>query len=69
MMAEQGTQSGSGHACAARTSFQGDEQRGGAGIGPLQPQIVIQQLNGFRGQRQKAKFVALAAHAELGFGT
>jgi hypothetical protein len=35
---------------------------------PLQPQIVIQQLNDFRGQRQEAKFVALAAHAELGFG-
>ena len=68
MMAEQGTQSGSGHACSARPSFQGDEQGGGTGIGPLQPQIVIQQLNGLRGQRKQAKFVALAAHSELGFG-
>jgi hypothetical protein len=68
MMAEQGTQSGGGHACSTRGSFQGDEQRGGTGIGPLQPQIVIQQLNGFRSQGQKAKFVALAVHAELGFG-
>jgi hypothetical protein len=29
---------------------------------------AIQQLNSFGGQRQEAKFVALAAHAELGFG-
>ena len=29
---------------------------------------MIEQLHGFRRQRQEAKFVAFAAHADLGFG-
>ena len=49
-------------------SFQRDEQRGAAGIGPFQPQIVIEQLNGFRRQRQEAQFAAFAANADLRFG-
>ena len=35
--------------------------------GPLQPEIVVQELSRFRGQRQKAGLVALAAHADLRF--
>jgi hypothetical protein len=53
---------------AACGAFQHDEQCGGAGIGPLQAQIVIEQLRGFRRQREEAQLAALAAHAELAFG-
>ena len=38
------------------------------GIGPFQPQIVIEQLRGFRRQGEKAQLAALAVHAELCFG-
>ena len=38
------------------------------GSGPFQPQIVIEQLNGFRRQRQEASLAAFAAHADLRFG-
>ena len=31
----------------------------------IQPQIVIEQLNGLRSQRQKADFIAFATHADL----
>jgi hypothetical protein len=42
VMAEQGTQSGGCHARAAGRSFQRDEQRWAALLGPFQAQIVIQ---------------------------
>ena len=35
--------------------------------GPLQPQIVIQQLSRFRSQRKEAGLITLAAHADLRF--
>ena len=68
MVAEQGAETGRGHACAACRSFQRDEQRGSTWIGPFQPQIVIEQLDGFRRQRKEAKFTAFAANANLCFG-
>ena len=67
MMAKQGAQTRGRHPGAAGRSFQRNEQSGGRGCGPFQPQIVIQQLNGFRSQRKKADLIALAAHADLGF--
>jgi hypothetical protein len=68
MMAEQGPQSRGGHAGSAGGAFQRDEERACAGIGPFQPQIVIQQLYGFRRPRQEAKFVPFTPNPELGFG-
>jgi len=43
-------------------------ERGGARMGPFQPQIAIAQLHGLRSQPKKAKFAAFAVHAELCFG-
>jgi hypothetical protein len=61
-------QSGGSHAGAACGALEHDEQCGGAGIGPFQAQIVIDQLRGLRRQWEEAQLVTLAAHAELTFG-
>src|SRR4029077_590762 len=68
VIAEQGTQTRSGHACAARSSLERNEQRGATKIGSFQPQILIDKLNGFRCQGKKTQFAAFAADAELAFG-
>ena len=58
MVAEQGTQSRSGHASSPVRAFQHNEQRRTAGIGTFELGIVIEQLNGFWRQGKEAKFVA-----------
>ena len=68
MVAEQRSQSGRGHAGSAGASFQRDEEGGGAWIGPFQAQIMVEQLNGFRSERQKANLAAFAMDANLPFG-
>ena len=67
MMAKQGAQTGGCHPGAASAAFERNEQSAGRGGGPFQPQIVIQQLNRFRSQRQEAGLITLAAHADLRF--
>src|SRR5271157_2367496 len=37
-------------------------------MGPFQTPIVIEELHGFRGERQEAQFLAFAPHAQLRFG-
>src|SRR6516225_7904040 len=68
MITKQGPYSGGCHALAACGAFQRDEQRGGTGVGPLQPEIVIEELNGLWRQWKEPKLVAFAANAELAFG-
>lgn len=68
MVTEQRPQSGRGHAGAAGASFQRDEKSGGAGIGPFQAQIMVEQLNRFGSERQKADLAAFAMDADLPFG-
>src|SRR5204862_1692462 len=41
---------------------------GGADRGSFQPPIVIEELHGFRGERQEGQFLAFAPHAQLRFG-
>src|SRR5450432_1031295 len=65
MVAEQGAQPRRTHAGSACPALEGDKQSGRRRIGPLQPQIVIQQLDGFGSQGKIAGLVALAAHADL----
>ena len=66
MVAEQGAQSGSGQRVSREGPF--TETNNAALQGWFQPQVMIQQLSGLRSQRQKVKFLAFAAHGELGFG-
>jgi len=67
-MAEQRTQSGGGHGAAALGTFEGDEQSGRVGERPLDPQIVLEGLDGFAGQGQKTFLVAFAEYQDLRFG-
>ena len=65
MVAEQGTQSRSVHACSACAPFQNDKQRGTAGAWTFELQIVIEQLNSFWRQGKEAKFVAFSREHEV----
>ena len=51
MVPKQRAESGGRHGGAASGPFQRNEQSCGAGIGPFQAQIVIDQLRRFRRQR------------------
>src|SRR5215472_1395490 len=68
MVAEQGTQSRSVHACSACTPFQNNTQRGTAGTWTFELQMVIEQLNSFWCQGKEAKLVAFPANPKLRFG-
>jgi hypothetical protein len=68
MVAKQGTQSRSRHACSACAPFQNDKQSGTAGTWTFELQIVIEQLNSFWRQGKEAKFVAFPANTKLRFG-
>src|SRR5215472_2719021 len=67
VMAEQGAQSRSRDAPSSGGAFEIDEQRRTAVGGPLQEQVVIQELQDFGSQRQTARFPTLAVDAQLGF--
>jgi hypothetical protein len=55
------------HPRAASSALERNEQSVCRSSGPLQTQIVIQQLSRFRSQRKEADFITLAAHANLRF--
>ena len=65
---KQGTQTGRCHALPSRGSFQRNEKRSTTGIGPFQPHVMIEQLNGFWRQREKPQLAPFAANAQLPFG-
>jgi len=68
VMAEQGPQPGGCHSGSAGAPLEDHKQWRTAVGGPLQEQVMIQQLDGLWSQRQPAQFVSLAAHAHLRFG-
>src|SRR5215831_6706122 len=65
MMPEQRAQTGRGHASGAGAALQGNEQRGRWDIGSLQPEVVIQKLDGFGSQGQQPGLVSLATDTDL----
>jgi len=67
MMAKQGADPRGGHAGATSRALQRNEQSISGLSGPLQPQIMIEQLSCFRSQRKEARLTTLAVHANLGF--
>jgi len=56
-----------GHANSTHASFEGDEQRGGGGIGSFQTQVMFEQLHG-SGANGRKRNLLLARNAKLGFG-
>ena len=67
VMTEQGTQPRGGHTPPPGPPLEADEQRRTTVEGPLQAQVVIQQLDGFSGQWQPTRLTPLASHAHLRF--
>src|SRR5690242_5328978 len=65
MMTEQGTETRGSHACSACASFQANEQGRAAVRGTFQTQVMVEQLDRFRSEWQKAHLVPFAAYADL----
>ena len=65
MMAEQGAESGRGHGLSTMAAFEADEQRKRVSVRPLQPQIILQDVDDWLGQRQESLLVSLTEDAHL----
>jgi hypothetical protein len=68
VISKQRSQTSGCHTLPAGGSFQRNEKCSAARIGPFQPHVVFEQLNGFWSQREKSQLVSLAANAQLPFG-
>ena len=68
MAAKKRAKPGRSHGLAPVSAFQADEQRRRVGQRPFQPQIVLQYIDDFMGQRQDTRFVPLAGDAHLRIG-
>src|SRR5256885_10071771 len=65
MMAEQGAESGRGHGLSTMAAFEADEQRKRVSVRPFQPQIILQDVDDWLGQRQESLLVSLTEDAHL----
>ena len=66
MMTEKRTQARGRHPCSSGAPLQGNEQGGTAAGRTFQAQVMIEQVQGFAGERQNANLFALAQDLNLG---
>ena len=68
MMPEQRAESGGSQGPPALAAFEGNEQSRRVGERPFQTQILVEDLDDFRGQWQNALLVSLAENPHLRIG-
>jgi len=68
MISKQGAQPSGSHPRPASGPLERNKQSVSRRLWPLQPEVVVQELVRFRGQRQETGLAALAAHADLRLG-
>src|SRR5204863_203401 len=57
--------SGRGHGLSTMAAFEADEQRKRVSVRPFQPQIILQDVDDWLGQRQESLLVSLTEDAHL----
>ena len=67
MMTEQRTKDRSRHSCSPCAPFQTNKQSRTGARRALQEQVVLEEMNRFGSQWQKANLIPFAAHADLRF--